>query len=145
MVKSIIYCNTEEEFLFKKYDINETDEHGMNALFHSDLVKSKWLIKHGIDMYHLDHEHNNVIMNISSGNIDKAKYLLDIGYDLSDFVKNPEKLILGKMRSSLVGNLVMTYLPKYFKKISHKERDTIAIMLTHEEMAFKSSSKKRRL
>lgn len=107
MNKNIIYCATEEEFLLNKYYINETDEHGMNALFHSDLVKSKWLIKHGIDMYHVDHEDNNVMMNISSGDLDKAQYLLDIGYELSFFFENPEKLSREKMRSQPVRNLIL--------------------------------------
>lgn len=127
---NIFYCKSEEEFIEKKYNLHQLDKYGMNALFHSELEKSIWLIKHGIDMYHQDYDNNNVMMFISSADMDKAHYLLDIGYDLSDFIRNPEKLILGRMRSSIVSDLIKPHILEQLKKMVQEEREKITSSLT---------------
>lgn len=123
MENNIFTCETEDEYLEKKYDIHEVNNLGRNALFTSDLKKSKWLIKHGIDMYLIDIQGNNIVMNISSGDIDKAHYLLDIGFDLSYFIENPNKLDFeqGDLRSGPVGRLIEKNLAEYIAKTESKK------------------------
>lgn len=147
MNRDIFTCESEQEFLENKYDLHKLNAHGMNALFMSDLEKSKWLIKHGINLYHLDCDGNNVIMNISSSKMDKAQYLLDIGYDLSFFIINPEKLTLGNMnmRSQFVMRLVQNYIPKCLNEMAHKESEKIKNIVNLEKPVIDSPSKKRRL
>lgn len=122
MKKNIFNCESEQEFIYNKYDLHETDVYGMNALFHCDLEKSIWLIKHGINIYHLDNKKNNVMMFISSGDMDKAQYLIDIGYDFSDFLNNPEKLLVENMRSHLVMSLIL-------QQIINLEKDKINLSI----------------
>lgn len=147
MIRDIFTCESENEFLENKYDLHKLNAHGMNALFVSDLEKSKWLIKHGINLYHLDCDYNNVIMNISSSKMDKAQYLLDIGYDLSFFIINPDKLTFGNMnmRSQLVMRLIQTYIPKCLQEMAHKEKENIKNRLNSEKIVIDFPSKKRRL
>ncbi|EOA6753761.1 TPA: hypothetical protein KV121_005343 [Citrobacter freundii] len=113
MGKDIFECETEADCIKNKYDINKVDQWGRNALFHSDLEKSKWLVKHGINFNLLDNDLMNVLMNIPSNHIDKAQFLIDIGIDLKIFKNNPDKL--NNMRSKPVKNLVLNYLNECIK------------------------------
>ncbi|RNL69324.1 hypothetical protein D7I40_13065 [Citrobacter sp. MH181794] len=108
MNKDIFECETEEDFIKNKCDINKLDQWGRNALFHSGLEKSKWLVKHGINLNLLDDDSVSILMNIPSNHIDKAQFLIDIGIDLSIFRTNPDKL--NDMRSQPVKNLVLNHL-----------------------------------
>ncbi|QSD34201.1 hypothetical protein H5A40_14035 [Pectobacterium brasiliense] len=108
MNKDIFECETEEDFIKNEYDINKVDQWGRNALFHSDLERSKWLVKHRINLNLLDNDSVNILMNIPSNHIEKAQFLIDVGIDLSIFKRNPEKL--DKMRSQPVKNLVIKNL-----------------------------------
>ena len=108
MDKDIFECETEEEFIKNKYDINKIDQWCRNALFHSDLEKSKWLVKHGVNLNLLDDDSVNILMNIPSNHIDKAQFLIDTGIDLSIFKSNPERL--NNMRSQPVKNLIIKNL-----------------------------------
>lgn len=77
-------------------------------MFHSDLEKSKWLVKHDINLNLLDVDSVNILMNIPSNHIDKTQFLIDIGIDLSIFKSNPERL--NNMRSQPVKNLIIKHL-----------------------------------
>ncbi|AJJ20939.1 ankyrin repeat domain-containing protein [Yersinia intermedia] len=113
MNKDIFECETEEDFIKSKCDINKVDQWGRNALFHSDLEKSKWLVKYGININLLDADSISILMNIPSNHIDKAQFLIDIGIDLKIFKNNPDKL--NNMRSKPVKNLVLNYLNECIK------------------------------
>ena len=101
-------------------DINFIDERGRNELFHALYDKAKWLIRHGINVNQTDKYGNNVLflwreidyvelfiksgVNINHENIDGsnclsdclipecATLMLNSGFDLNIFRKNPEKL-----------------------------------------------------
>lgn len=123
MENDIFICESEDEFIENKYDIHALNHLGRNALFTSDLKKSKWLIKHGIDMYLIDIQGNNIFMNISSSDIDKAHYLLDVGFDLSYFIGNLGKLDFeqGDLRSGSVGRLIQKKVAEYLAETENKK------------------------
>lgn len=125
MPNDIFTCETEEEFLKNKYELHKLNHLGRNALFTCSLEKTRWLVKHGININLLDFEGNNAIMNIPSNQLDKAHYLISIGADLLLFINHPEKLILGNIRSRLVSRVIQEYIPKYLEKIAQEEKDKI--------------------
>lgn len=145
MENDIFTCETEEEFLKNKYELHKINHLGRNALFTCTLEKTKWLVKYGININLLDYDGNNAIMNIPSNQLDKAYYLLSIGADLMLFINNPEKLMLGNIRSGPVSKVIQEYIPQYLEQIALKEKDKIEISISCEHTDVLKTVLKKRL
>lgn len=82
MSKSIFDIENEEEYLQNKenVDINEKNRSKQNALFDSSIEKTKWLIKHGIDLNIIDDIYGSNALR-SACEI-KTQILIDAGVDI---------------------------------------------------------------
>jgi len=145
MMNDIFTCDTEAEYLENKYDIHALNKLGRNALFTCSLEKTKWLVKHGIDINILDYNSRNVMMNIPSNQLDKAYYLISIGIDLSLFISHPEKLILGNIRSGPVSKVIQEHILKHFRIMAENEKKMINKSLILDNKKAGAFLKKKRL
>ncbi|PQK99983.1 hypothetical protein CG435_12985 [Pantoea ananatis] len=91
MKKSIFDVKTESDYLASKdtVDINEVSQdqsdgfvYGYNALWYADEKKSKWLIKHGIDVNHRNCAGENVLF--ANNTVEKVKLLLKAGVNVKE-------------------------------------------------------------
>lgn len=82
--KEIRYINTIPELEAAKklsdFDINERYSGGKNALFSANLEKSRWLIKNGINLNHLDRKHKNAAFYANTP--DKLELLIEAGVNI---------------------------------------------------------------
>lgn len=145
MINDIFTCETEVEFLKNNYDLHAIDRLGRNALFTCSLEKTKWLVKHGIDINLLDCDLCNAMMNIPSNQLDKAHYLISIGVDLSIFITSPEKLSPEKIRSVPVSRIIQENIPRYLHEMTDNEKAKIKSSLYFDKSDFELCSKKRRI
>lgn len=145
MINDIFTCETEVEFLKNNYDLHAIDRLGRNALFTCSLEKTKWLVKHGIDINLLDCDLCNAMMNIPSNQLDKAHYLISIGVDLSIFITSPEKLSPEKIRSVPVSRIIQENIPRYLHEMTENEKAKIKSSLYFDKSDFELCSKKRRI
>ncbi|MFL6615164.1 MAG: hypothetical protein ACJ8LD_15765 [Pantoea agglomerans] len=145
MINDIFTCETEVEFLKNNYDLHAIDRLGRNALFTCSLEKTKWLVKHGININLLDCDLCNAMMNIPSNQLDKAHYLISIGVDLSIFITSPEKLSPEKIRSTPVSRIIQENIPRYLHEMTEKEKAKINSSLYFDKSDFEICSKKRRI
>lgn len=82
--REIRYINTIPELEAAKklsdFNINERYSGGKNALFSANLEKSKWLIKNGINLNHIDRKRKNAVFYANTP--DKLELLIESGADL---------------------------------------------------------------
>lgn len=131
MINYIFTCETEVEFLKNNYDLHAVDRLGRNALFTCSLEKTKWLVKHGININLLDCDLCNAMMNIPSNQLDKAHYLISIDVDLSIFITSPEKI-----RSAPVSRIIQENIPRYIHEMTEKEKAKINSSLYFDIVRF---------
>lgn len=82
MSKSIFDIENEEEYLQNKenVDINEKNSSKQNALFDSSIEKTKWLIKHGIELNIIDDMYGSNALRTACEI--KTQILIDAGLDI---------------------------------------------------------------
>lgn len=82
MTKNIFDIENEEEYLKYKenVDINEKNRSKQNALFLSSIEKTKWLIKHGIELDIIDDMYGSNALVTAC--VAKTQILIDAGIDI---------------------------------------------------------------
>lgn len=82
--REIRHLNTISELEVAKtlsgFDINQIHSGGKNALFSANLEKSRWLIKNGINLNHIDHKRKNAVFYANTP--EKLELLIESGVNL---------------------------------------------------------------
>lgn len=88
---SIFKIQEEETYIkhMHEVDINETNDHGFNALVNANMDKMKWLILYGINVNHIDNEGKNILFYPHM----PIRFLIESGADVNALDSNGHCLL----------------------------------------------------